>query len=69
MLMRSALDRAPAPARKLALAGTPAQASLAPLLCSSTRKNNQAQIDQSVDMDRLHPIRTLNLKLRFAVAP
>ena len=33
MLVRSALDRAPAPAPKLALAGTPAQASL----CSSTR--------------------------------
>ena len=28
MLVRSALDRAPAPARKLALARTPAQASL-----------------------------------------
>ena len=36
--VRSALDRAPAPARKLALAGTPAQASLAPVLPSSTRK-------------------------------
>ena len=36
MLVRSALDRAPA--RKLALAGTPAQASLAPSLRSSTRK-------------------------------
>ena len=38
MLVGSALNRAQAQARKQALAGTPAQASLAPSLRSSTRK-------------------------------
>ena len=50
MLVQAALDGAPAPARKLALGGTPAQALLAlPLSSSTSKKISSTEVRRTPD--------------------